>query len=557
MHAEDDSPAPGSGDKTDSRHPYLLAIWAAILGLELLVLRAWLLIRSSTDANGLAKLLSERGPGTLRFVFVQLGVSAVMVSLLFGRSTFELLRPSISRLAQRGVSWKGLLAHGLSVALLGVLSNVVLFGRLSPGVSTVLTGVWLIAGATTLGTLAVAFMPMAFWTLLIRAVRPVLAFALLVGLGAFAFGRAAVGAWQPLSYATMNVVYVMLRPIVPMLSADVSTLTIGNPDFSVYIAGQCSGSEGLGLMLAFLTGWLWFHRDEWRFPQAIILLPIGLAAIWTLNCVRVAGLILVGVAGAPDIAVGGFHSQAGWVAFNAVALGICLTARRVPWLLKQPSGSSPSIVARSSNPAGPYLLPFLAVLAGSMMAQLAASDFEWFYAFRVILASLVLLYFLSAYRTLDWRIEWRAIGIGCLGFAVWIALEFFLGSLSKSEMPSALRPAPAGWTTAWIVVRVVGSVITVPITEELAFRGYLLRWFDSEDFESVSTDSVSWMAVLFSSLAFGMLHGERWLAATVAGVLYAMAYRRRGSIGDAVAAHATTNALIAVAVLVAGRWQFW
>jgi hypothetical protein len=36
-----------------------------------------------------------------------------------------------------------------------------------------------------------------------------------------------------------------------------------------------------------------------------------------------------------------------------------------------------------------------------------------------------------------------------------------------------------------------------------------------------------------------------------------MAFLRRGSVGDAVAAHATTNVLIAAWVLVGGSWQLW
>ena len=62
---------------------------------------------------------------------------------------------------------------------------------------------------------------------------------------------------------------------------------------------------------------------------------------------------------------------------------------------------------------------------------------------------------------------------------------------------------------------------------------------------------------MVSSLAFGILHGERWLAGTLAGIVYAGVYLRRGSIGDATAAHATTNALIAAAVLGAGQWHLW
>jgi len=42
-------------------------------------------------------------------------------------------------------------------------------------------------------------------------------------------------------------------------------------------------------------------------------------------------LILIGVAGARDVAVNGFHSEAGWIAFNCVALGFALTAQRVAW----------------------------------------------------------------------------------------------------------------------------------------------------------------------------------------------------------------------------------
>jgi len=36
-----------------------------------------------------------------------------------------------------------------------------------------------------------------------------------------------------------------------------------------------------------------------------------------------------------------------------------------------------------------------------------------------------------------------------------------------------------------------------------------------------------------------------------------MVMLRRGRIGDAVVAHATTNALIAATVLIAGKWGLW
>ena len=500
---------------------------AAILISELVMFRAWLPTFSPEHTNTLAGLLTQRGPGTLRFVVVQFAVVFLMVSLVFGESRVTNLQPLFTRLAQRGIAWTPLLAHGAMAVLFSGLSAILLGTQLSSPGGVVLAAIWFVSGATAVGLLAIAFMPVAFWTLLVRSLRPVLAFAFVVGVGAYAFGRLALTAWQPLSRATMAVSYAILHPFFPALGVDPSTFTMGSPDFQVEISAQCSGYEGLGLMLVFISAWLWFHRADWRFPQAFVLVPISLAAIWTLNCVRVAGLILIGMAGAPEIAMGGFHSQAGWIAFNALALGTCLVARRVPWLLKHGTSASSS-ASPTTNPTLAYLLPFLALLAGSMVAQLVSAGFEWFYAIRVVLSAAVLWYFVPRYRAFDWRFDWRAIALGAGVFAIWVGLEAVIGSAPRAGMPTALRDAPTAWGLAWIAVRVLGSIAIVPLVEELAFRGFLLRWFDSEDFESIRWHAVSWMAILFSSAAFGLLHGERWLAATIAGALYAMAYMRRG-----------------------------
>lgn len=58
-------------------------------------------------------------------------------------------------------------------------------------------------------------------------------------------------------------------------------------------------------------------------------------------------------------------------------------------------------------------------------------------------------------------------------------------------------------------------------------------------------------------LLFGMLHGSRWPAGTLAGLLFGWLAMRQAKIGEAVAAHAAANALIAVYVLAAGQWQLW
>jgi CAAX prenyl protease-like protein len=92
--------------------------------------------------------------------------------------------------------------------------------------------------------------------------------------------------------------------------------------------------------------------------------------------------------------------------------------------------------------------------------------------------------------------------------------------------------------------------------EELAFRGFLLPWLVSPDFESVSPRMWTWPAVLLSSLAFGTLH-QQWLVGTAAGLVFAAARLYRGRLGDAVLAHALCNAGVAAAVLLGGRWDLW
>jgi CAAX prenyl protease-like protein len=104
---------------------------------------------------------------------------------------------------------------------------------------------------------------------------------------------------------------------------------------------------------------------------------------------------------------------------------------------------------------------------------------------------------------------------------------------------------------------VLASVTTVPLAEELAFRGYLLRRLISSDFEAVSFSRVTPVAVLVSSAIFGLLHGGRWIAGILAGIVLALLIMRRGRIGDAVAAHAVANGLIALYVLAFNAWSLW
>jgi CAAX prenyl protease-like protein len=100
-------------------------------------------------------------------------------------------------------------------------------------------------------------------------------------------------------------------------------------------------------------------------------------------------------------------------------------------------------------------------------------------------------------------------------------------------------------------------VVTVPVAEELAFRGYLARRLMSADVEAVPLRGLSLLAVLGSSLAFGALHGRLWVAGVLAGIVFAIVAKIRGRLGEAVAAHAMANLMLAVWVLARGDYSLW
>jgi CAAX prenyl protease-like protein len=190
-----------------------------------------------------------------------------------------------------------------------------------------------------------------------------------------------------------------------------------------------------------------------------------------------------------------------------------------------------------------------------MLTGAFAAGLDWLYPTRVIAAAWVLWVFRKHYVNLGWTMSWRAMAIGCVTFAIWIALV--PAPPAGAGWPAALQSVPVYWAAAWLIVRVIGYTITVPLVEELAFRGYLTRRLMRADFERLPIGLFSWSSFVISSLLFGALHGGYWLAGTIAGMTFALALYQRRALGDAVLAHATTNGLIAVYVFVTGRWSVW
>jgi CAAX prenyl protease-like protein len=174
-----------------------------------------------------------------------------------------------------------------------------------------------------------------------------------------------------------------------------------------------------------------------------------------------------------------------------------------------------------------------------------------------VTATVVLLFYRKSYSELRFTCTSDAFLIGCGVFLMWVALEPAGASRTDATpLESGLAALSPAWTMLWLGCRIFGSVITVPLAEELAFRGYLTRRYIASDFQSIAPGRMTWLSFLLSSFLFGALH-ERFIAGTLAGMAYALAYRRRGELSDAVVAHGVTNLLIAILVLTTGSWSLW
>jgi exosortase E/protease (VPEID-CTERM system) len=528
-----------------------ILILAVVLGSEALVASV-LLDGASLARNGLAgpltRFLAAWGAWIVRGI---VGFAALFTTFAYLKHSAALNALSVE-VEQSPIRGALILAHFAAISVFGLLSAILYGGVLFSPPQDLIVVAWAIEGLAAVLLIGLALAPATLWAKLVRLTGKLWLYASAASVAACVLGEESRRLWEPAAKLTFRLVRLMLSPVLSDMILQPDRLRLGTQRFTVIISPECSGLEGVGLLLIFGAIWLVLFRDEIRFPQSLVLLPACILVLSSLNALRLAVLILIGNAGAREIALGGFHSQAGWIAFNTVAFGLSIAARRVTWFsLRASSAREP--VPETADATSAYLLPFLAILAAGILSRALSGNFEWLYSLRFFAAVAALWTFRKSYSELEWKLRWVAPLMGALAFLVWIAMS----PRGSTPMPVPLANASAALRIAWIAFRVLGAVVTVPIAEELAFRGYLLRRLITPHFESVPFRAFSWFSLILSSMIFGILHGGLWIAGIAAGVLYALAVRWSGRLTDAMIAHATTNGILAIYVLVYQKWALW
>ena len=528
-------------------HPWW---WAGLIALGLGEVFLFLL---SSNPGGLASLLADwSGFDGIR-VLGGVALGTLAVALLVGRAPSARAVASLPGWASRWRRplWFLSLQVPLFLALLGLTWLVESRGPLYAEHFLRCAVGWLVLAVANLAVWSFVLFPERFWVLILKhGTEPLGAVAL--AWMTLTLWVLAYPLWPYLNQATTWGVSHLLRLIFPRVIYLPEEGQVGLPSYSLLITCPCGGAHGIGLILIFLTVYLWLFRHTLRFPAALALVPVGVVLMWLLNLGRITALVALGSWKFPWVDVDGFHSLAGWLGFLGVSLGLVLVGQHSRFLSAAEDFTPPA----PSSRAAAYVAPLLAIVAVLMLGRIFSTGLDWLYPARVLAAGVALWLGWRYYSDWHWTWSWPALALGVGVFLLWLGLEPLAPGAADLSLGEELAGLPRSAAACWLVFRVVGSVVTVPLAEELAFRGYLFRRLIDADFQQVPPGRFTWFAGLASSILFGMVHG-RWLAGTLAGLAYVWAYSRRGELADAVLAHAVTNALIAAYVLATGSWGLW
>jgi CAAX prenyl protease-like protein len=237
----------------------------------------------------------------------------------------------------------------------------------------------------------------------------------------------------------------------------------------------------------------------------------------------------------------------------------------------------------------PYVLPLAAYLLALYLVpgpqppadpELAAGPetnswltYPQAYCLQCSVTLAAVLFAWPAYRQVPLRLSAWAAPVGIAGAAIWIglcklALERRLLELFGWEalLDWGSRPAFDPFSAlgdsipllyAFLVVRFFGLAALVPLIEEFFLRGFLMRFVVQANWWELPLGKVtSWSAALATVYGVAAHPGEP-LAAAVWFSLVTVLYARTRKIWDCVVAHAVTNGLLGLYVLIWQDWALW
>ena len=214
-----------------------------------------------------------------------------------------------------------------------------------------------------------------------------------------------------------------------------------------------------------------------------------------------------------------------------------------------------------TSPEFARIAPFaIYAILGFFQGSFGAESRYWAYIAKTFLGAWVLWEVRPFVQEMRWRISWEAVVVGIGIFAIWVGLDGYYPRISEPDAgANAFAQFGQGSAFAWfyVVVHIAGMTIIVPPVEELFYRSFLYRYFVKLDFLSMPLGQFHALSFVVTSVIFGLMHPDRWLAGIICGLAYQWLVVRKNRLGDAMTAHGITNLLLGLWIVWKGAWSFW
>ena len=212
----------------------------------------------------------------------------------------------------------------------------------------------------------------------------------------------------------------------------------------------------------------------------------------------------------------------------------------------------------------PFAIYISFLVAGNNIAQLFDSfsiDISWLYLIKIISVIIALACFWHRYDELRIKPpvqDFIYAGVaGMIVFVIWIFP--YPSWLASGKEVAGINPMLDQMTLQnllWMTTRVLGATLIVSVMEELFWRSFIMRWFDSKDFLAIDPGKITSFAYVGSACLFALEH-HLWLAGLFAGLVYGELYKTYKNIWIPIFAHAVTNGILGIWVVLTGNWQYW
>ncbi len=211
-------------------------------------------------------------------------------------------------------------------------------------------------------------------------------------------------------------------------------------------------------------------------------------------------------------------------------------------------------------PEYPRVVPFAVLVLFTLFQDVGGPARYWFYAIKTVVVAWMLWEARTFAPEMRWKISTEAVLVGVVIFVVWVGLDGYYPRLTKLGEPSNPHQlfgenSPAA--LFFILAHLAGSTIVVPPAEELFYRSFLYRYFVKIDFRAMPLGQFHPLSFAVTSILFGLMHPDRWVAGIICGLGYQWLVVRNNRLGDAITAHAITNFLLGVWVVYRQAWSFW